>query len=38
MTTFTLHPQLLADCHPLGRHAHSHLLLHRNAALPSFIL
>lgn len=38
MTTFTLHPQLLADCHTLGRLAHSHLLLHRNAAVPWFIL
>jgi diadenosine tetraphosphate (Ap4A) HIT family hydrolase len=38
MTTFTLHPQLLADCHPLGRLAHTHLLLHRNAAVPWFIL
>jgi tRNA pseudouridine65 synthase len=38
MTTFTLHPQLLADCHSLGRLAHSHLLLHRNAAVPWFIL
>ena len=38
MTTFTLHPQLLADCHLLGRLAHGHLLLHRNAAVPWFIL
>ena len=38
MTPFTLHPQLLADCHLLGRLPHSHLLLHRNAAVPWFIL
>lgn len=35
---FTLHPQLLADCHRLGRLPASHLLLHRNAAVPWLIL
>ena len=35
---FELHPQLLADCHRLGRFSLSHVLLHRNAALPWLIL
>lgn len=38
MPPFVLHPQLLADCHLLGRLPASHLLLHRNAALPWLIL
>ena len=38
MTEFTLHPQLLTDCHRLGRLPATHLLLHRNAAVPWFIL
>ncbi|WP_373511027.1 HIT family protein [Thiocapsa sp.] len=38
MTDFTLHPQLLADCHRLGRLSATHLLLHRNAILPWLIL
>lgn len=38
MHPFALHPQLLVDCHPLGKLAHSHLLLHRNAQVPWFIL
>ena len=33
-----IHPQLLADCHYLGSLGASELLLHRNAALPWFIL
>ncbi len=33
-----IHPQLLEDCHRLGSLPHSWLLLHRNAALPWFIL
>ncbi len=33
-----IHPQLLADCHYLGELPRSALLLHRNAALPWFIL
>lgn len=38
MSAFEIHPQLLADCHRLGRLALCHLLLHRNAGLPWFIL
>lgn len=38
MSAFTIHPQLLSDCHLLGRLPASHLLLHKNAALPWFIL
>jgi diadenosine tetraphosphate (Ap4A) HIT family hydrolase len=33
-----IHPQLLEDCHYLGHLPQSALLLHRNAALPWFIL
>ena len=33
-----IHPQLLQDCHHLGRLASGELLLNRNAALPWFIL
>jgi diadenosine tetraphosphate (Ap4A) HIT family hydrolase len=33
-----IHPQLLTDCHYLGELPRSALLLHRNAALPWFIL
>lgn len=36
--TFSLHPQLLADCHRLGRLSATHLLLHRNGSVPWFIL
>ena len=35
---FELHPQLLADCHSIGRFNLSHVLLHRNAGLPWLIL
>ncbi|WP_295457282.1 HIT domain-containing protein [uncultured Thiodictyon sp.] len=38
MTEFSIHPQLLADCHRLGRLSATHLLLHKNAAVPWFIL
>ncbi len=38
MPEFQIHPRLLADCHRLGRFPESHLLLHRNAALPWLIL
>ena len=38
MLRFELHPQLAADCHGLGRYELCLLLLHRNAALPWFIL
>ena len=33
-----IHPQLLADCHRLGRLQHCTVLLNRNAHLPWFIL
>jgi diadenosine tetraphosphate (Ap4A) HIT family hydrolase len=35
---FVLHPQLETDTHRLGRFDLCHLLLHRNAAVPWFIL
>jgi diadenosine tetraphosphate (Ap4A) HIT family hydrolase len=35
---FEIHPRLLADCYCLGRLGACHLLLHRNASLPWFIL
>jgi diadenosine tetraphosphate (Ap4A) HIT family hydrolase len=35
---FRLHPRLLEDCHHLGQMGSCHLLLHRNAVLPWFIL
>ena len=38
MSTPEIHPQLLADCHHLGRLPASELLLHRNNCLPWFIL
>jgi diadenosine tetraphosphate (Ap4A) HIT family hydrolase len=38
MSNFAIHPQLLTDCHLLGRIRSAHLLLHRNASLPWFIL
>lgn len=38
MTGFEIHPQLLADCHRLGRFDLCHVLLNRNGALPWFIL
>jgi diadenosine tetraphosphate (Ap4A) HIT family hydrolase len=38
MTDFEIHPCLLSDCHRLGRLGACHLLLHRNASLPWFIL
>ncbi len=38
MAEFHIHPRLLADCHNLGRLPACHLLLHRNATLPWFIL
>jgi diadenosine tetraphosphate (Ap4A) HIT family hydrolase len=33
-----LHPQLVADCHLIGRFEICTLLLHRNASIPWFIL
>ena len=38
MNHFELHPQLLLDCHRLGSFDLCYLLLHKNAALPWFIL
>ena len=38
MSGFILHPRLVEDCHILGRLGTSHLLLHRNASVPWFIL
>jgi len=38
MTRFQIHPQLLADCHVLGKFELCYLLLHKNGALPWFIL
>ena len=38
MPSFALHPQLQADCHRLGRLPATHLLLHRNGAVPWLIL
>ena len=38
MSDFEIHPQLRADCHRLGRYPRCHLLLHRNAVVPWFIL
>lgn len=38
MTAFSIHPQLIADCHVLGRLPAAHLLLHKNAAVPWLIL
>ena len=35
---FVIHPQLLADCLQLGKLQLCHVLLHRNAILPWFIL
>jgi len=36
--SFQIHPQLTQDCRSLGRFKVSHVLLHRNATLPWFIL
>ncbi len=38
MNPVEINPQLLSDCHYLGRMATTELLLSRNAALPWFIL
>jgi diadenosine tetraphosphate (Ap4A) HIT family hydrolase len=38
MAPFEIHPQLLADCHRLGRFDFCHVLLNRNAAVAWFIL
>ena len=38
MAAFEIHPQLLADCHRLGRFPLCHVLLHKNGMVPWFIL
>jgi diadenosine tetraphosphate (Ap4A) HIT family hydrolase len=38
MRHFQIHPQLLADSHRLGKFSLCHLLLHKNATVPWFIL
>jgi diadenosine tetraphosphate (Ap4A) HIT family hydrolase len=38
MPGFEIHPKLLADCRHMGRLDECHVLLHRNAALPWFVL
>ena len=38
MENVEIHPRLLADCHYLGKLPATALMLHRNAALPWFIL
>ena len=38
MAQFKLHQQLLLDAHYLGKFLKSHVLLHKNAVLPWFIL
>jgi diadenosine tetraphosphate (Ap4A) HIT family hydrolase len=38
MSRFVIQPQLLADCHRLGRLEFCHVLLNKNASLPWFIL
>lgn len=38
MCQFQIHNQLLSDCQRFGRFALCHLLLHKNASLPWFIL
>jgi diadenosine tetraphosphate (Ap4A) HIT family hydrolase len=38
MDQFQIHPQLLTDCHTIGKFALCQLLLHKNAAVPWFIL
>lgn len=36
--SFQMHPQLVEDCHVVGRLQDCHVLLHCNAAVPWFIL
>ena len=38
MSHFEIHPQLLHDCHLLGRLRLCHFLLHKNASVPWLIL
>jgi diadenosine tetraphosphate (Ap4A) HIT family hydrolase len=35
---FSIHPQLLADCHYLGKLTHCHVLLNKNSLIPWLIL
>ncbi len=36
--SFEFHPQLVEDCHVMGRLTECHVLLHSNASIPWFIL
>ena len=38
MTEFSLHPQLEADCHWIGRLENCQILLHHNAGVPWYIV
>ena len=38
MTDFSLHPQLEADCHWVGRLENCQILLHHNAGVPWYIV
>jgi diadenosine tetraphosphate (Ap4A) HIT family hydrolase len=38
MAAFEVHPQLLADCHRIGKFQLCHVLLHKNGIVPWFIL
>jgi diadenosine tetraphosphate (Ap4A) HIT family hydrolase len=38
MAQFRIHPQVLLDTHYLGKFPNCHVLLHKNAVLPWFIL
>jgi diadenosine tetraphosphate (Ap4A) HIT family hydrolase len=38
MAAFEIHPQLLADCHRLGKLPFCHVLLHKNGIVPWFML
>ena len=38
MPSIKLHPQLVKDCHVLGRFELCYVLLHKNSVLPWFIL
>ncbi len=38
MPDFQIHRQLLADCHRIGKFKLCHVLLHKNASVPWFIL
>jgi diadenosine tetraphosphate (Ap4A) HIT family hydrolase len=38
LSSFQIHEELVADCHRIGRFDLCHVLLHKNAAVPWFIL